>query len=234
MIILALETSAKAASCAVGENGKLISQYYQDCGLTHSRTLMPMVESMLKNSEVKKEDIGCAAVAVGPGSFTGLRIGVAAAKGFAWALDLPCCAVSTLEALAEQAAFAGKTICAVMDARRKQFYTAIFEPTDDGLRRLLPDCAISADELREKLKKIKKPILLVGDGTDLCYNILQDSGIDLSPAPAHLKMQSAAGVLRVAERKLKRGETVTADALLPNYLRLSQAERERLAGSDIK
>ena len=145
MKILALETSAKSVSVAVVENGAVLA-------LTHSVTLMPLLDSMLKNAGLTAKDMGLIAVAAGPGSFTGLRIGVSAAKGLAWALDLPCCGVSTLEAMAENArAFEGTVICA-MDARRQQIYNAVFDCRDGVLERRCADRAVALEVLAEELK----------------------------------------------------------------------------------
>jgi len=227
--ILALETSAKAVSCAVVRDGALIASAFQATGLTHSRTLMPMVETMLQNSELSLTDMDAVAVAIGPGSFTGLRIGVSAAKGLAWALGKPCVAVSTLEAMSRNAAcWQGLVVCA-MDARRNQVYNALFEANPGGFTRLSEDRAISLAELADELTGESRPILVVGDGAHLALNHLQNVGIPCRPAPPGLVLQSAVGVGLVAHEMLLRGETVSAQELRPNYLRLSQAERERLA-----
>ena len=229
MKILALETSAKSVSSAVWESGELLAYAYQNTGLTHSRTLMPLVDAMLKNSSVSLEDIGLIAVAAGPGSFTGLRIGVSAAKGLAWTLELPCCAVSTLEAMAQNLRHMDATVICAMDARRSQVYNAVFSACGGNLLRCTPDRAIGLAELADELKTDEKMKIVVGDGAKLCYTYLSENGIDCSLAPSSLRMQNAAGVAQVAEEMAARGETVSAGALVPNYLRLSQAERERLA-----
>lgn len=228
MKILALETSAKAASCAVSEDGARVAFAYQNSGLTHSRTLMPMVRDMLRNAGLGPGDIGAVACAVGPGSFTGLRIGVAAAKGFAWAGELPCAAVSTLEAMAAQSSFLEGIVCPVMDARRGQFYNALFECGGGSCRRLCPDRAIDVGELADQLAGYKKTVFLVGDGALLCYNMVENSLENVVPAPEALRWQTAWGVALCAEEKARRGELCTASRLEPVYLRLSQAERERL------
>ena len=229
MKILALETSAKSASAAVVENGTVLASAYQCSGLTHSRTLMPMVEDMLRNSELKAQDMDAIAVAAGPGSFTGLRIGVSAVKGLAWALEKPCCAVSTLEGMAENLRHLDDTlvICA-MDARRNQVYNALFLAEGGELRRVSEDRAIGLAELLEELNRTELPAkrVVLGDGAELCHRFLTENGFDCSLAPAMLIRQSAVGVALAAERK---GEFIPADALAPVYLRLSQAERERLA-----
>ena len=229
MKILALETSAKAVSVAVVEDGSVLASAYQNIGLTHSVTLMPLLDAMLKNAGLTLSDIGCIAVANGPGSFTGLRIGVSAAKGLAWAQELPCCGVSTLEAMAQNTRnFDGTVICA-MDARRNQVYNALFAAKDGILTRLCPDRAISLDELADELKNCEKSKIVVGDGAVLCYNGLLERAVPCQLAPPQSVMQSAVGVGLVACEMAARGETVSCRDLVPVYLRLSQAERERLA-----
>lgn len=229
MKILALETSAKSVSAAVTEDGELLAYAYQNTGLTHSRTLMPLVDAMLKNSGIALQDVGLVAVAAGPGSFTGLRIGVSAAKGLAWTLDLPCCAVSTLEAMAQNLRHMDAAVVCAMDARRRQVYNAVFDARGGELQRRTEDRAIGLDGLAAELKSDEKRKIIVGDGAKLCYNYLSESGIACSLAPLSLRMQNAAGVAQAAAEMARRGDVVTARDLVPNYLRLSQAERERLA-----
>ena len=229
MKILALETSAKSVSAAVLDSGIVLASAYQNTGLTHSHTLMPLVDAMLKNSDIPLEEIGLVAVAAGPGSFTGLRIGVSAAKGLAWTLDVPCCAVSTLEAMAQNLRHMDATVICAMDARRNQVYNAVFSAHGGTLNRMTPDRAIGLPELAAELKNDEKEKILVGDGAKLCYTYLQENGIPCRMAPAALVMQNAVGVAQAAEEMAARGETVSARELVPNYLRLSQAERERLA-----
>ena len=197
MLILALESSAKAASVALCRDGVLIAQSQQCSGLTHSCTLLPMAEQMLKDTNIALSDVDAIAVARGPGSFTGIRIGVSAAKGLAFAAD----------------------------ARRSQIYNALFEIRDGKPRRLCQDRAISLAELGAELKKMQKSVFLVGDGAQLCYNTCLDMGIPAVLAPGNLVVQSAWGVAMAAF-----GQTpAPAEELLPVYLRLSQAERERQA-----
>ncbi len=228
MTILALETTAKAASCAVLRDGMPLATAWQATGLTHSRTLMPMVEDMLKNSELSLADVDAIAVAAGPGSFTGLRIGIAAVKGLAWAAGKPCIGVSTLEAMAWPLAHLGGTIVCAMDARRQQIYNAAFAGEYGVLRRLCPDRAISLAEAAEELGRLPGPLTVVGDGWQLCAGYLTERGIPCRAAPAHLRLQSAVGVAMAAEG-LGPEARVSAQELAPVYLRLSQAERERLA-----
>ncbi len=220
MKILSFESSAKACSVALLSDGVLVGEYYQNCGQTHSTTLMKMAEDLLTNCGVSSVDaVACAA---GPGSFTGVRIGVAAAKGYAWGARIPCVGVSTLEAMAHQAQNYTGLICCVMDARRDQVYHGLFSCREGNLTRLVEDCAISIEELREELSAYTEPVLLVGDGAKLCHKAL-----GYGCAPEHLCMQRASGVALAAESALARGETGDGATMAPNYLRLSQAERER-------
>ena len=225
MLILGLESSAKAASAALCRDGELIAQYSQCSGLTHSRTLLPMVEDLLRNTETRLDDVDAVAVACGPGSFTGIRIGVAAVKGLCWAAEKPAIGVSTLAAMAWNgvAAGEGSLICCCMDARRQQVYNALFEIRDAKPARLVPDRAISLEELARELEKYEKRVFLVGDGAKLCYNRLGELGIAGTIATEPVLQQSAYGVCRAAEDEPVR----PAAELLPVYLRLSQAERER-------
>ena len=228
MKILAIETSAKSVSAAVVENGVPLASAYQNMGLTHSRTLMPLVDGMLSAAGLRVQDMDLLAAANGPGSFTGLRIGVSALKGLAWALEKPCCGVSTLAAMARNLAHMEGLIICAMDARRSQVYNALFLAAGEGLQRLTPDRAIGLDQLGEELKKVEKEKIVVGDGARLCYNTLTEQGITLKMAPEHLRMQSAWGVARAALELVRSGGLVSGEELAPVYCRLSQAERERL------
>jgi tRNA threonylcarbamoyladenosine biosynthesis protein TsaB len=223
MLILAFESSAKAASAALVKDGKLISQYSQCSGLTHSRTLLPMGEDMLKNAEMKLSDVDLIAVAHGPGSFTGIRIGVSMVKGLAWAAEKPCVGVSTLEALAWHGVACGAYVCPVMDARRNQVYNAIFKIENGRPVRITEDRPIALSELAEEIRAIGAPMFLVGDGAELTEKYLCEQGLACTVAPENLRWQSAWGVAMAAMDK----EAGDADSLLPVYLRLSQAERER-------
>ncbi|MEA4895605.1 MAG: tRNA (adenosine(37)-N6)-threonylcarbamoyltransferase complex dimerization subunit type 1 TsaB [Oscillospiraceae bacterium] len=225
MRILGFESSAKSASVAVCDEAGLVSQYFQNSGLTHSRTLLPMAEDMLKNLSLTLDDIDLIAVAHGPGSFTGIRIGVSAVKGLAWAAEKPVCGVSTLGAMAYNGiAFPEESlICCVMDARRGQYYNANFVIRQGIPVRLCEDRAIGTGKLVEDIEKEKKSVFLIGDGALMCYNALENLKVDAHLAPEHIRYQSAWGVCMAAE-----GETQqSVHELLPVYLRLSQAERER-------
>lgn len=229
MRILAFETSAKAASVALLEEEHLLAESYQNSGMTHSQTLMTMAEGMLKNCGLTPKDVDAVAVAAGPGSFTGVRIGVAAAKGFAWGRQIPCCGVSTLEAMAVNLGVYQGYVVPVMDARRAQVYTALFHGEGGTLTRTHADQAIALSDWGEILKTLEEPVFLVGDGSVLCYNTLKGTVPNLILPPEHRMHQRAAGVALAARQMLLRGEPADGAALTPNYLRLSQAERERLA-----
>ena len=225
MLTLAFESSAKAASVALCEDGRLISQVIQCSGLTHSRTLLPMAEDLLKNAEMEMKQIDCFAVAQGPGSFTGIRIGIATVKGLAWAADKPCIGVSTLAAMAWNGVAAGGLICAVMDARRSEVYNALFRIEDGRPVRLCPDRAISLSALTEELRDRGEAPFLVGDGTELASAFFREQHLDHRVPPENVRWQNAWGVAMEAAGK----ELCTSQELLPVYLRLSQAERERQA-----
>lgn len=224
MNILALETSAKAVSAAVSGDGKILAAGYLDAGLTHSRTLMPIVEGLLSNSGVKAADLDAIAVSAGPGSFTGIRIGVSAAKGLAFALEKPAAAVSTLAALARNAAFAGGLIVCAMDARQKQIYNALFASDGETLTRLTPDRAVSLADLAKELTDDHRAKIIVGDGARLCLDALTAAGVSgCRLAPPHLVMQNAMSVALEAEEIAGNGGLVSAQELAPVYLRPPQA-----------
>ena len=228
MKILAFETSAKAVSVALLQDGVLLGEYYQNTGQTHSRTLMKLAEDLLVNCETTPAAVDAVAWANGPGSFTGVRIGCAAAKGFAWGRKLPCLPVSTLESMARCHTDFDGLVCPCMDARRSQVYNALFRVEEGRPVRLREDRAISLEELAADLAAFDTPILLVGDGAQLTWNTLHERLPSLRLAPEHLRHQRASGVALAAEAAAARGEAVSGADVAPNYLRLSQAERERL------
>ena len=229
MLILAFETSAKAASVALMKGGKLLGESYQNTGLTHSQTLMVMAQDLLKTCGYTPQQVEAVAVAAGPGSFTGIRIGVAAAKGFAWGSEIPCYGVSTLEAMALSLGVYDGYVLPVMDARRNQVYNALFLAEGGKLTRMCEDRAIALSDLREELKILQKPIFLVGDGSNLCYNTLLEEIPGLILPPEHRMHQRASGVCLAAAGMIEAGLPGNGAELTPNYLRLSQAERERAA-----
>ena len=232
MKIIALESSAVTASVAVAEDETLLAQSFQNSGLTHSATLMPMVADLLKNTGLTLDEMDVVAVAAGPGSFTGVRIGVAAAKGLAWPGDKPCAPCSTLESMAWQCAHMGGEICAVMDARRNQVYCARFLVGEGELARITEDRAIGLEELAGEVRASGKPQVLVGDGAELARKALEERGLPCVLMPPHLRYQTAWGVARAALRLAREDKLVSAAAMAPSYHRLSQAERERLERMD--
>ena len=228
MLILAFETSAKAASVAIHDGQKLLAESYQNTGMTHSQTLMVMAEDALKQCGKCAQDVTAVAVAEGPGSFTGVRIGVAAAKGFAWGREIPCYGISTLEAMAESLGVFQGYVCPVMDARRAQVYNALFYVNQGAISRVTPDRAIALSDLCEELKNLTEPVFLVGDGSNLCYNPLSKEIPNLVLPTEHRMHQRAVGVALLAVRQAQQGIEPGGADLTPNYLRLSQAEREKM------
>jgi len=225
-LILALDTSAKPVSCALIRDEQILGCYYSHSNLTHSQTLMSMVEHLLKTSDVSVGELDAVAVNAGPGSFTGVRIGVSAVKGIAFTHNLSCISVSTLESMAENIAAEDAVICGVMDARCAQVYTALFECKNGVVNRITEDEAITIAELADRLGTLNRPVILVGDGSAMCYSALADKVPNVTLAPPAVRYQTAAATAVVAQKKWEAGETVSADALLPLYLRLPQAERE--------
>ncbi|MFI3226735.1 MAG: tRNA (adenosine(37)-N6)-threonylcarbamoyltransferase complex dimerization subunit type 1 TsaB [Clostridia bacterium] len=224
MKILAFESSAKAASVALLEDTKILAQNYQNIGFTHSKTLLPMAESMLANIETSINDVDYIAVANGPGSYTGIRIGVAVVQGMCVASDKKCVGISTLEAMAYNLVdVTDRYIVCVMDARVSQVYNAIFVNNDGKLERVCEDRAISIEELTKELKNLGKSYIFVGDGAEMCYNIVKENEIEITLAPEHLRFQTAASVARASLNYVPQD----VDNLVPTYLRLSQAEREK-------
>lgn len=220
MRILAVDTSAVCAAVAVTDNGKVLSESQTNTGLTHSRTLMPMIDSTLKNAEIDLKSIDFFACSVGPGSFTGIRIGVAAMKGLCDGLNKKCMPVSTLEALAYNLLGRSCTAVSVMDARCNQVYCGIFSIEGEAVTRLTQDEAIRIEELGERLKQYEN-VIFVGDGAKICHNAL---GFSIAP-PSEL-FQKGSSVALCAERNYSEEKLLSGEALLPVYLRLPQAERE--------
>lgn len=225
MLILGIESSAKAASAALWQDGEMLALSVQRTALTHSRTLLPMAESMLENAGLRIEDVDAVAVAEGPGSFTGVRIGVATVKGLCWAAEKNAIGVSTLEAMACLALGAGEDeiICAAMDARRDQVYGALFARQDGKIVRLCPDRALAAAELAGEIRQSGKRAYVLGDGWAVMEKALREADIPYTVAAEPLRYQNAWGVCCAAADKTPG----SAAELQPVYLRLSQAERER-------
>lgn len=225
MNLLALDASSKAASVALLRDGALIGESYLCCGLTHSQTLMPMVENLCTLAGIAPAALGGVAVTSGPGSFTGVRIGLATAKGMAAAIGIPCAGVSTLLSLAYNVRTTDGICCSVLDARCAQVYYALFKMQNGQIRRLCADSAAPLEELIEKIVHLRHPVVLAGDGAALCMKHLPEFAKRVRMAPAHLVQQRASGAAFAA---LEEGVWMSAERLLPSYLRLSQAEREML------
>ena len=229
MKIFAVDTSARSASVAIVEEGAIKGEYFINTMLTHSETLMPMTELLFKSTKCELKDIDVFAVNDGPGSFTGLRIGIAAVKGMAYAVGKPCVGISALESMAYNFSDTDSIICAVMDARCSQVYNALFEVENNNVSRLCQDRALSISELTEELLKLNRKVMLVGDGAQLCYSAMKDTLENVSLAPQNLRFQRASSTALVAIKAVNDGKTVSASSLMPKYLRLPQAQRELLA-----
>ena len=226
MKILAVDTSATAASVAVAEENKLIGEFSINTALTHSQTLMPMVDELLNNTGLSVNDIDAVAVNAGPGSFTGVRIGVAAVKGIAFPKNLHCVSVSTLESMAYNMLGNDCIVCSVMDARCSQVYNALFRVKGCTVTRMTDDRALSLTDLKNELRNINEKVVLVGDGAVLCSKFLGEELENIMLAPFNNRIQTASSVAYAAFEKINNGETVKADELMPVYLRLPQAQRE--------
>ncbi len=222
MRILGIESSAKSASVCICEDEKILCESFSNNGLTHSKTVLSMIDDMLKQSGISMDSIEKLAIANGPGSFTGLRIGAAVVKGLSWAKNIPCVGVSTLYAMAHNALAIDGIVCAVMDARAGQVYNALFKIENGKITRLCEDRAIAIDELQEEIKNEQK-IFLVGDGAELCKDKLSHKNLVL--LPENLRYQRAYGVCIAAAEE----NGVPCDELKLQYIRKPQAERERLA-----
>lgn len=231
MKILSVESSAASCSVALSDNGVLIGEEFTNVKLTHSETLMPMVKNILDNT---KTDIGAVdvfAVSNGPGSFTGVRIGVAAIKGMADGVGKPCYGISTLETIAYPFFDRNCVVCSLMDARCSQVYTALFE----NWKRLTPDSAMLISELADSLKSIDKPIVFAGDGAAVTYEKFSGNFDNIILADAQNRYQRASSVAFLTEKYINSGKLpVSANELLPVYLRLPQAERELKKKKELK
>lgn len=227
MLVLGVESSAKTASCAICEvlddyqSVKVIASFTANTGNTHSETLMPIIEKVLDISGKTANEIDVLAVSAGPGSFTGVRIGVSTIKGMAYALDKPCVGVSSLKALSLNLIENHGIICAVMDARREQVYNALFRVDGYQFERICDDRAISIEELKAEIDNFNEKVFLVGDGADLVNKTINGNNIIL--ANPLQKQQSGISVCMAVLGE----EKVDSNALMPVYLRLAQAQRER-------
>ncbi len=227
MLILGIDTAAAPCCAAVYDTDKqqTLGSFVINNKLTHSVTLMPVVSDLLRNSGITTEDIDLFAVANGPGSFTGLRIGISAVKGMAFAVSKPCAAVSTLEAMAYNVAMCDGIVCASIDARCNQVYTATFLNDNGTVTRLTDEECLKADELAARLSEYDGDIILVGDGAQLVKKAADEQGIDTRLAPDPLRFQTGYGVCLAATN----AERIAPEQLMPMYLKLPQAQRELMA-----
>lgn len=228
MLILALDTTSRIASAALCRDGDILAECEKDSQMNHSKTILPLVEQMLKDKQIKMSEIDVFAAAVGPGSFTGVRIGIAAIKGYAWALQKPCAGVSTLKAAAYSAIDHEGTLCAVVKARADEFFYAIYENKNGTLKTIFEDAVESAAEILEKLSGFKTPVTLCGDGAeDFLTFCEKKEGLKVSDSGCR---QNARAVALCADLLAKENKLISANELTPSYLRLSQAEQMKQKG----
>lgn len=228
MKLLALDSSGLVASIAVVEDDKLLGEYTISHKKTHSQTLLPMLDEVAKMIELDLKTLDAIAVSAGPGSFTGLRIGSATAKGLGLALNKPIVHVPTVDALAYNLWGAKACICPLMDARRQQAYTGIYQFVDGELQILLPQCAVSIEEIIDKVNQMTEEVIFLGDGVEVFASYIEENcKVPYSFAPAHLNMQRAGAVAALGCKLYAAGDYQDAAEHKPDYLRASQAERER-------
>ncbi len=226
MKILAIDTTASPVSAALVDDGKLLGEFYLNIKTTHSQTLMPVIASLLDNTKTDIRDIDLFAVNAGPGSFTGVRIGVASVKGMAMPLDKPCAQVSTLEAMAYSMPYTDGIVCAVMDARCSQVYNALFRLDNGKVERITEDRALSLEELSSELEYYDETVYLTGDGADICFKTFGENLENVVLPPVNIRYQHAYGTAAAAMKMSEDNRLCSSDALMPVYLRLPQAERE--------
>lgn len=228
-MILAIDSSSLVASVSLVDEATIIAEYTINLKKTHSQTLLPMINEIINMTGIDKKEIEAIAVTDGPGSFTGLRIGAATSKGLAFALNIPIIGVSTIEAMAYNFNHCNKLICPIMDARRNQVYTGIYECQNDELIELLPPCAVSIDELIEKIIQLNQAVIFTGDGIPVYQSYINENlKVNHYFAENHLNRQKSSALGTLAMKRFKNGQTESADTFAPCYMRLSQAERERL------
>ena len=228
MKILALDSSGLVASVAVTEDDNLLGEYTINYKKTHSQTLLPMLDEVAKMIELDLKTVDAIAVSAGPGSFTGLRIGSATAKGLALALDKKIVSVPTVDALAYNIWNCTDVICPLMDARRQQTYTGLYTFEDGRMQTLLPQCVVQIEEIINKVNDMGQPVVFLGDGVPVFADfIAQHCKVPYQYAPAHCNKQRAASVAALGAILYGEGKAEPAAEHKPDYLRLSQAERER-------
>lgn len=227
MRILALDSSGLVASAAVVEEEQTIAEYTVNYKKTHSQTLLPMLDEIAGMIELDLHSLDAIAVAAGPGSFTGLRIGSATAKGLGLALGIPLIHIPTLEGLAYNLYGTTNLVCPIMDARRKQVYTGVYS-FENGFSTVMEQCAVPVEQLALQLNQLKKPVTFLGDGVPVYKDVLEEKlTVPYAYAPAHMNRQRAAAVGALGIVYYKQGKTESAAEHAPDYLRMSQAERER-------
>jgi tRNA threonylcarbamoyladenosine biosynthesis protein TsaB len=229
MKILAIDSSGLVASAAIIEDENMVAEYTINYKKTHSQTLLPMIDEIVKMTDTDLSTIDAIAIAGGPGSFTGLRIGSATAKGLGLALNKPLIHIPTVDGLAYNLYGTDKIICPIMDAKRNQVYTGLYEFNDEQFHIIESQMAVSIDEIVDKINTMGRTVIFVGDGISVYEKQIQEMiKVDYSFAPAHLNKQRAAAVGTLAKKYFEEGKIETATEHKPDYLRLSQAERERL------
>lgn len=227
MKILGLDSSGLVASVAIVEDAEMRGEYTINYKKTHSQTLLPMLDEVAKMIELDLETVDAIAVAGGPGSFTGLRIGSATAKGLGLALQKPLVHVPTVDALAYNLVGHRDMVCPLMDARRNQTYTGLYAFDGNEMQVLLPQCAVGIEEIIEKVNEQNRPVVFLGDGVPVFTPFIEEHcKVPYTFAPAHMSKQRAGAVAVLGMKMFEAGEFETAMAHKPDYLRLSQAERE--------
>ena len=222
MIVLGIDSSSKSASASVLKDGRILSEVFINVGLTHSQTLMKITEKCLNNAGTSIDEVDIIAVTNGPGSFTGVRIGIAFVKGLCFTNDIPCCPIATREALSVNVnSFTGK-IYSVLDARCSQVYFAEFESDGKTVKRFCDDCALSLEEIKSRVESEKQNVLFVGDGAELCYDYLKDEFDNVYLSSENNRFVRGSSV---ALYGYENGKKISSFELLPNYLRLAQAQR---------
>lgn len=231
MKVLAIESSSLTASVAIVEDDVMVAEYTMNYKKTHSQTLLPMIDEMCRITDYRLEEVDAIAVSAGPGSFTGLRIGSATAKGLGLALKKPLIHVPTVEAMAYNIYDTDKYIVPIMDARRSQVYTGIYTNREGIVEEVMGQCIITIEELLKTINRLGKDAIFLGDGVPVFREkIIEDSSVRVFFAPAPMNRQKAGAVAELGKKYLKEGRIETAAEHAPDYLRLSQAERERAEG----
>lgn len=227
MLLLAIESSALVASIAIMSDNTLLGEYTTNFKKTHSQTLLPMMNELVQMTGISMEELDAIVIAGGPGSFTGLRIGAATAKGLGLALDKPLINVPTVDALAFNLYGIEQIICPIMDARRGQVYTGLYTFEGDDFKVITPQKAVGIDEIVEEINTLGRPVIFLGDGVPVHETFIREHSIvPCQFAPAHLNAQRAGALAALGKRYFEEGRVETADEHVPEYLRLSQAERE--------